>query len=208
MKSHAVMKIHPILFLFCWTVFSCREPQPAGDDVLDNFEKVDSSLSATSATMRSAAENLLDSIGLKTKEAPSGEALEWQRKAAEVMKMSAALKNHIEGIKRQLQQHPEDAIAPVDDLMVKNNAGYELLKKMDAFNKDVLTVDVRYSSMYGNDPAIDLQIPKDQSTWAAFYFQQTPVFAAVTLLSKWQNDISNEEMRFVHFCLQQLNNSD
>jgi gliding motility-associated protein GldM len=56
---------------------------------------------------------------------------------------------------------------------------------------------------------IDLSIPKtnnkaNQNDWAASYFYMTPSVAAITILSKFENDVKNSEAMIVDYCFQQV----
>ncbi len=45
---------------------------------------------------------------------------------------------------------------------------------------------------------------KTNNTWSAAYFRMTPAVAAVTILSKFQNDVKNSEAQVVEYCHNQI----
>jgi gliding motility-associated protein GldM len=56
---------------------------------------------------------------------------------------------------------------------------------------------------------LDLSIPASQTgstnkDWSTAYFHMTPSIAAMTILSKFQNDVKSSEAQMVDFCLQQV----
>ena len=55
---------------------------------------------------------------------------------------------------------------------------------------------------------IDLSMPRVQDkgnkTWEAAYFHMVPTVAAITMLSKFQNDVKTSENRVVAFCHEQV----
>ena len=62
---------------------------------------------------------------------------------------------------------------------------------------------------FQNSLPIDLTIPKtnnkaNQKDWAASYFYMTPAVAAITILSKFENDVKNSEAMIVDYCYQQV----
>lgn len=196
---------YPVLLAIL--LYSCGNDRPAADEVPDSFQQVDSSLAASSTRARTAADDLLDSITAKTTgDLADNEA--WKAKAGRAVNMAASVKEFIEAIKQQLKPYPPDALEPPNELMVKNGKGIELFNRLERFNQDVHALDSNYAALYRNDPAVNLDLPQHRVSWAEYYFGSTPVFAAVTMLTKLQNDISNEELRFVHYCLQQANKND
>src|ERR1700682_636526 len=61
---------------------------------------------------------------------------------------------------------------------------------------------------------LDLSVPKSQTgaapsndsvkDWVANYFHMTPTIAAITILSKFQNDVKNSESQMVDYCYKQI----
>ena len=54
-----------------------------------------------------------------------------------------------------------------------------------------------------------MTIPKtnnkaNQKDWSASYFYMTPAVAAITILSKFENDVKNSEAMIVDYCYQQV----
>ena len=193
-------KIYPFLVLL--TLSCACGDRPASEEITDSFNKVDSSLAAGSGRARTATDNLLDSLDARTKE-QTGDQSEWKNKAGSAVQMATSLIQYIEGIKVQLQSYPPDALEPSRELLVANGKGMELFNRLEQFNYAINSLDEGYAALYRNDPTVRLDIPKNKTSWPEYYFKSVPVFAAVTLLTKLQNDISNEELRFVHYCLQQ-----
>ncbi len=61
---------------------------------------------------------------------------------------------------------------------------------------------------------LDLRVPDSQTgaaksadsvkDWVTNYFHMTPTIAAITILSKFQNDVKNSESQMVDYCLKQI----
>jgi gliding motility-associated protein GldM len=87
--------------------------------------------------------------------------------------------------------------------------GKALHDKLEKFKNDLLAIDPLIKAQFQNSLPIDLTIPKtnnkaNQKDWAASYFYMTPTVAAITILSKFENDVKNSEAMVVDFCHQQV----
>jgi len=113
-----------------------------------------------------------------------------------------------------------DAASNIFDTQKK---GEELHDKLEGFKKQLLGI---LDPSKFTDPAIkktvaekraefektlplDLSVPASQTgssnkDWSSAYFHMTPSIAAMTILSKFQNDVKNSEAQVVDFCLQQV----
>jgi len=82
--------------------------------------------------------------------------------------------------------------------------GEELLKTLSDFKRDILAVDSSVGREFANSLPLDLSMPKTQNkenkTWQSAYFHMTPTIAALTILSKFQNDVKNSEAQIVEYC--------
>jgi gliding motility-associated protein GldM len=113
-------------------------------------------------------------------------------------------------------------------LMEKKGKGRELYEKLVEYRRNVLSVlsannftdEVlqkqveRDAELFRKTIPIDLTAPvgnygtvypNDAGGWTSGNFYMTPSIAAVTILSKLQNDVKNTEARLVDYCYKQIN---
>ena len=67
---------------------------------------------------------------------------------------------------------------------------------------------------FSHELPLDLSVPKSQTgaapsndsvkDWVTNYFHMTPTIAAITILSKFQNDVKNSESQMVDYCYKQI----
>ncbi|HEU4607713.1 MAG TPA: gliding motility protein GldM, partial [Chitinophagaceae bacterium] len=112
-------------------------------------------------------------------------------------------------------------------LMDVNGKGPELYAKLGEYRKNVIGVlnpaDFSDTTLqrqikdavaaFQKSIPIDLTIPKSESGnkfsndgkgWTQSYFHMTPAIAAMTILSKFQNDVKNSEAQLVDYCHTQI----
>ncbi len=98
--------------------------------------------------------------------------------------------------------------------------GKIMFEKLKAFRDKILAVDSlilggvekdkSIRSLVGPGIPLDLSIPKSsagnsgQQAWEFGYFHMTPAVAAITILSKFENDVKNTEAQVVEFCHKQI----
>ena len=119
----------------------------------------------------------------------------------------------------------EDNIDAPTRFLVEGPKGKELYQKLNSFKtgmlgilkpnefngpgqeeikKDVTTAIAQFTKSL----PLDLSIPKTQNhgnnDWQSAYFRMTPTIAAITILSKFQNDIKNSEAQMVDYFLKKV----
>jgi gliding motility-associated protein GldM len=147
----------------------------------------------------------------------------WLPKAQEAQKLSAEVSKYIENLKLELKKEskgenigtPEEKFA-IDNLdastrmLVEGKQGDELLAKLTEFKTKILNIVPEQKASFAKSLPIDLEIPKSQTgstvkaDWKSSYFRMTPTIAALTILSKFQNDVKNSEAIVVDHCFQQI----
>ena len=86
-----------------------------------------------------------------------------------------------------------------------------ILKPEEFTNNQLLMTDVKnHKEEFTRQFPLDLRVPESQSgnpktgdiprDWTTNYFHMTPSIAALTILSKFQNDIKNSESQMVDYC--------
>ena len=93
--------------------------------------------------------------------------------------------------------------------VVCRHAESELFEKLKAYKEQLLSIDPEMKKEIEVGLPLDLTIPPTSSEagkndWAYAYFHMTPTIAAITILSKFQNDVRNSESKAVEFCHKQI----
>jgi gliding motility-associated protein GldM len=197
-------------------------------EILHAFKTVKSSLESSSTLASSKTAQLFESFKDKVDDPKTKElATIWFAKATEAQKMSNDAFKYVEDLKMELMveagydkatdtskgRNPifkEDNLEAatrlfVEEAPVGKAKGKDLFKKLESFRKGLLALDTAVNEELALTIPIDLTIPKTQSTgnagsWEAAYFRMAPTIAALTILSKFQNDIRNAESQVVELC--------
>jgi gliding motility-associated protein GldM len=89
-------------------------------------------------------------------------------------------------------------VLKVEDFADNPSFQKQLVKDIETFNHSIpvdLTVpESKSGNKYGNDV----------NGWTQSYFHMTPAIAALTILSKFQNDVKNSEAQLVDYCHNQI----
>lgn len=187
-------------------------------EILNAFKTVNESLLTANATIDKKNSDLFSSFKKKLSDPKSEERAKiWYPKAQQAQQLSDNLIAYIDELKMEIKKGsgynpPEDTTFKEDDLDTPTRIltdpgtkGNELYNKLAQYKKDLLAIDpVNFKEIASGWP-IDLSIPQSNNTannksWAAAYFRMTPSIAAITILSKFQNDIKNSEAMVVDYC--------
>lgn len=182
-------------------------------EILLAFRTVNNSLVKTNSVLESSTGTVMKSLQAKASQPETREkALIWLPVAQDVQKESADMYNFINSVKDSLiagsKSDPKDTTFKEDDLnassriLVDGPLGKQLLAKLKTYEANVLKNPDVKTQFQGQLP-IDLTIPKTQSqgnsSWEQAYFHMTPTIAAITILSKFQNDVKTTENRLVSY---------
>ena len=186
-------------------------------EILNAFRTVNNSLENSIHTIDEKNQTLFKSLDEKLNNPASQKlAAIWAPKAERAKALSDEMYAYIEGIKDRLKRasgyNPAkgDTTYSEDDLDVPTNilddgkVGDTLYQRLSAFRNNILNIDPEIKSQFSHSLPIDLSMPvveeKSNRTWAAAYFRMTPTIAALTILTKFQNDVKNAEAQVVLFC--------
>ncbi len=93
-------------------------------------------------------------------------------------------------------------------LMVEEKRGDTLRQHLIDFKNQLLALDPAIAKQFSNILPIDTTTPNSDNSenndWKSTYFRMVPTVAAVTILSKFENDIKNSEAMVVDFCQRQV----
>lgn len=188
-------------------------------EILNAFKTVNNSLEASATTVNKSTETVMGSLLEKTTKTESAEKAKiWYPKAQQVQALTKSLSEYIAGLKKEILsqadfnpetgKYKEDNLDIATRLMVDKGQGKELLQKLTQFKKDILSVDPAIGKEFANSLPIDLSMPptknKGNNSWESAYFRMVPTVAALTILSKFQNDVKTSENKVVSYCHEQV----
>jgi gliding motility-associated protein GldM len=185
-------------------------------EILNAFKTVNRSLENTNTTVNKSTETIMKSLDQKRSDPSTAtKAQYWYPKAQQVQAYAKDVYAYIQSLKEEIINKaggdPEKRSFKSDNLdiatrmMVDKGKGKELLQQLADFKNNVLKkVDPSIDSAFGTSLPINLEVPKTQDksnkTWERAYFHMVPTVAALTILSKFQNDVKTSENRIVQFC--------
>ncbi|WP_276499944.1 gliding motility protein GldM [Terrimonas pollutisoli] len=186
-------------------------------EILNAFKTVNKSLENTNTTVNKSTETIMASLLDKTKDPSSANRANiWYPKAQQVQTLSKSIFAYVQTLKDQIlreaggdpnnpeQKFKEDNLDIATRIMIEKGEGQKLLAALDNYKKTVLKVDPAIDSAFKTTLPINLDKPasKNQAgkTWEGAYFHMVPTVAALTILSKFQNDVKTSENRIVQFC--------
>ena len=203
-------------------------------EILNAFKTVNRSLHNSNEIIDKKDKSVYEAFEQMKKKPETREKAEiWAPKALQVKKFSEDINAYLENLKQKLIS-ASSPVAPTDGskdsvynydnldaathLLVEGpigeKNGEELFQKLTEFKKNILNVDDSIKHQFENELPLDLSVPPSLTEkgktmpWAYSYFHMTPTVAAVTILSKFQNDIKNSESSIIDFCLKKVNAVD
>jgi len=186
-------------------------------EILNAFKTVNKSLENTNTIVNKSTEAIMESLKDKTIDPVSAaKAQIWYPKAQNVQTISKTVFTYIQGLKDRVlteaggdpkkpdQKFKEDNLDVATRIMIEKGEGPKLLATLAKFRKDLLAVDPAIDSAFATTLPISLDKPASRTkagkTWEGAYFHMVPTVAALTILSKFQNDVKTSENRVVQFC--------
>ncbi len=197
-------------------------------EILNAFKTVDRSLVTASGIVEKKNEEVFRSFKAKIEDPKTKEkAMLWLPKAQEAKKLATDIYTYMEALKKELKEesgltigedgkesYKEDNLDAATRMFISEppngkGKGKELFDKLKAFKDKLLDIDP------GMKKEIEASLPLDltplptsgeagKGDWAYGYFHMTPTVAAITILSKFQNDVKNSESQAVEYCHRQI----
>ena len=194
-------------------------------EVLNGFSVVEDSLNRTTAN--SSAENaaLYGDFADQMKQNPA-KVKEWFEKATQVKNMSDSLYNFAQQLKEAIVKEADGAEGNVNNVENKDNLeaagivmlapgtgkGEKLYKAINSYRERILTMvtdEHQKKVISGNLATV---VPKGVKTlgknWQEYMFENMPVAAAITLLSKLQSDVRYAEGEVLHTLVSNVDMKD
>ena len=185
-------------------------------EVIEAFKTVDKSLVKSNVNLESSTSTTFGSLVEKLKDPQvNKEKLEiWTKHATEAKSLSDEFNNYIDGLKKELktmsglkiengeEKFKDDDLNASSNLMDNGKKGKELDDKLKAYRAAMLAIDPLIDSNFKKNFPIEIDPNAGDATTRSF--RMMPTVAAVTLLSKYQNNIKNAENQVVNFCHDQV----
>ncbi|MBS1495559.1 MAG: gliding motility protein GldM [Bacteroidetes bacterium] len=194
-------------------------------EILNAFKVVDKSLMTSNTNLTAANNTLYKSLEAKLADPLTAQkAAIWNPKAVEAQKLSADMDTYINQLKANLKKESglemvdgqekfkEDDLEAATRLFGNGpggqNEGPKLEKKLQDYKAAMLAIDPEINAKFASTFPVDVapQIGQDgkKKEFTEAYFHMTPTVAALTLLSKFQNNVKNAENQVVTFCHEQV----
>lgn len=197
------------------------------NEVINAFKVVDKSLITSNENISSSNETLYKSLADKLNEPQSKEkASIWEPKAMAAKKYSADMIAYIDGLKLDLKKaanlkmkwddqkkdsvedYREDNLDASTRLFETNGKGKELEGLLNKYKQDMLSIDPAIKKQFESTFPVNTTAPLSQEgkqkDFTQSFFHMTPTVAALTMLSKFQNNIKNAENMIVTYCHNQI----
>jgi len=185
-------------------------------EVIDAFKTVDSSLMKSNENIEASNVTLFKSFAAKKADATTKANAElWGAKADQAKSLSGAMLSYIENLKMELktasglrkvkdeetglekEEYKLDDLNASSRLMDTEKKGKELDDKLRAFRTAMLNIDPEIKKQF--DAVFPVQVSADGKDNTTYTFRMMPTVAAITLLSKFQNNVKNAENQVVTF---------
>ncbi|MGV3765484.1 MAG: gliding motility protein GldM [Chitinophagaceae bacterium] len=194
-------------------------------EVIIAFRTVNASIGEANRIITDKNNMTYGSFEAKLKDSETRERAErWKPFADNAKKESEALYSYIEDLKQNLKKESglevhdgvesfkEDNLDAPTRVMVEGGKGKELLSKLEAYKKNMLALvqDKTKQAEFAKSLPLDLNPPKSETgssankDWSSAYFRMTPSIAAITILSKFQNDVKSSEAQLVDYFHSQI----
>lgn len=179
-------------------------------EIINAFKVVDNSLRSTNNIVNASTETVLKSLEDKLKDEKSAvKAAIWKPKADAAVSLTKTINDAIEEfkdkIKRSSGYNPEkgdttfreENIDVATRIMDTEKGGEKLQKLLEEYKQKILAIDPIIAKEFANGLPLTTEVPTKN-------FHMMPAVAALTMLSKYQNDVKNTENRIVNFCHNQV----
>jgi len=190
-------------------------------EILNAFRTVDNSLGTANATIDTKNKQLFESFEeLKNDPKTAERANKWAPLALQAQTLSSQMVNYIEGLKKEIKiaaggtgptyaDFNQDNLEGPTNLMADpGTKGKQLQQKLIEYRNALLNINPEIKSKFENSLPLKVETPPSsgeiKKSWSDVYFNMVPAIAAITILSKFENDIKNSEAMIVDYCHQQV----
>ena len=194
-------------------------------EVLEGFSIVEESLSRTTANSSAENKALFGDFEAQMKKNPE-KVRQWFEKARTVKQMSDSLYDMAQQLKEAIAreadgknadlsnlQHKEDLEAATQVMLAPGKGkGKALFDAINAYRESILKMITDPKQQQIIKSNLSTELPKDAhamgKNWQEYMFEDMPVAAAVTLLSKLQSDVRYAEGEVLHTLVSNIDVKD
>lgn len=194
-------------------------------EILNAFKTIEQSLTNANVIIQKKNTDIIKSLQKKLEDPKtSDKAAIWAPKATEAQKLSDEIYAYIESLKTGLKQeaglkindgkeeYNDHDLSSTTRFFLKGstpNRGSELLSRLTEYKNKLAALDPGIAKDVIPTLPLDLTIPKTstlagKNDWGYAYFNMTPPIAAITILTKFQNDIRNSESQVMEYCHKEI----
>ncbi len=195
------------------------------NEVLNGFSIVEESLKRTTQNASRENQAIYDDFAVQMKKNPQ-KVQQWYDKSQQVKKMSDELYNLAAELKEAIVQEADGDDGDVqnirnkEDLEAANQVmlspsrgrGKELYDAIEKYRNQMLKMVTNYRQKKTIASNLSTEVPKDAQSlgknWQEYMFESMPAAAAVTLLSKLQNDVRYAEGEVLHTLVSNIDVKD
>ncbi len=195
------------------------------NEVITAFKVVNNSLITSNSNIAVSNNTLYKSLEEKLADPKSKEKAEiWEPKAMEARKLSAAMDTYLDSLKLALKKAADlrmkwDGKDSIEDyrtdnldastrMFETNGEGERLQKRLEDYKAAMLNIDPTIKAQFESIFPVNTTPPKTeegkQKDFTQTFFHMTPTIAALTILSKFQNNVKNAENMIVTYCHSQI----
>ncbi len=197
------------------------------NEVINAFKVVDKSLITSNKNISASNNTLYESLKDKLARPESREkALIWEPKAMTAKDLSANMMTYIDSLKLVLKKGAdlrmkyneatkdsiedfrEDNLDASTRLFETKGQGKILKDRLDQYKEQMLALDPTIKAQFASTFPVNTVPPISQDgtkkDFTQAFFHMTPTVAALTMLSKFQNNIKNAESMIVTYCHSQI----
>lgn len=181
-------------------------------EVIEAFRKVDTSLRKSNDNLETGNQTLFKSLAAKLSDPQVDKTLlaKWTTNAQSAQKLSDDFYKYVQDLQTELktmsglkkgengeEEYKLDDLNASSNLMDTKSKGKELDAKLKAYRAAMFAIDPEIATAFSTTFPVEASVSEDATTNS---FRMMPTVAAVTLLSKYQNNIKNAENQVVTFC--------
>jgi gliding motility-associated protein GldM len=195
------------------------------NEVITAFKVVNNSLITSNQNISVSNNTLYQSLKEKMDDPKSHEkAAIWEPRAMEARRISASMDTYLDSLKLALKKSADlkmkwDGKDSVEDyrtdnldastrMFETNGEGVVLKKRLEDYKQAMLNIDPSIKAQFASTFPVNTTPPKTeegkQKDFTQTFFHMTPTIAALTILSKFQNNVKNAENMVVTYCHSQI----
>lgn len=193
------------------------------NEILNAFKIVNDSIGKSNNSITDK-NNITYQQFVKQMEVDSAKVRPLKQKADEIKQLSATAYQYLENLKMQIiresggnekgEAYKEDDLDAATRVMDNYGKGKELKKTLEDLRAKMLSyVDPKKRDEFEKSLPLKIEVPKtvensENKDWVRAHFHMVPSVAAVTILSKFQNDVKTSEAQIVDELFRQIRAQD